>query len=219
MFKVLSAHVSTFLSSHSIPLFSSHTGLLRALPNETGLGSLPAPTPEDLCHCSFLGSAKALPQPLLPVKNLPILLGTAQMSPPSQSCPSFSTNPQSVLLVHLLWPLFNKSTVLAGMSHTGHCASCCGGCEDGQTLLWGPLGVPKHVLQCVEMFQQRPDLPALDYQLLEGRQHLCLSHLLGPHRPRQLPVSFGCLEFPDLGMPNEPGFSSFSFSVVEFICF
>lgn len=97
---------------------------------------------------------RPFPLSLLPVKNLPILLGTAQMSPPSQSCPSFSTNPQSVLVVPVLWALFNKHTVLACKSHASHGAGCCRAYEDGRDLLCGRPGVHKHVPLCTGTFHQ-----------------------------------------------------------------
>lgn len=94
VFKVLSAHISTFLSSLSSFIPSSLATLAGS-----GLSQMrPCLVPhslEDLCHCFFLGPAKSLPHPLLPVKNLSNLPGTAQMSPPSQSCPSFYTSPRA----------------------------------------------------------------------------------------------------------------------------
>jgi hypothetical protein len=59
--------------------------------------------------CSFLELIAFLhppPHPCCLWGKPPHLPGTAQMSPPSQSCPSFSANLHSLVLVLILWPPF-----------------------------------------------------------------------------------------------------------------
>lgn len=85
--------------------FSSHTGWLWALPNETMLGpSLPWGS----LPLFFPGACK-IPPPSLAACEKPL-----QPSRHSSNVTSFTKlslilhKPQSILLVHLLWPLFNK---------------------------------------------------------------------------------------------------------------
>lgn len=131
LFKVLSAQVSTFLSclSSYCPLFSSHTGLLRALPNLTMLCPPPPPRIFAIALCSRC------------------------KGPPLNSCCLWKTSPsfQAQLKCHLLhkavpyfpptprvfcWYLFFgpcSTNSAACLSHVGHCAGCWGTMRMGKT--------------------------------------------------------------------------------------
>lgn len=106
--KILSAHISTFLSASSSLTPSPLATLASSEFSQMRPCLVPHPL-EDLCHCFFPGAlAKSLPpspaaceKPLQPSRHSSNVTSFTKLS-------LILHKPQSILLIHPLWPLFNK---------------------------------------------------------------------------------------------------------------